>query len=129
MTYITRKYIQNHPNILFLFGDNDQRRGLGGMAKDFRGEPNVFGIRTKHAPLRAHWAYYTDTDLEKNRASILQDIASVVRKMQNYRAIWIPKSLGTGLASLQSTAPRTLEFLKGQLKMLRDKYSYCLHNE
>jgi hypothetical protein len=30
--YITKKYLENHPNHIFVFGDNSLRQGKGGAA-------------------------------------------------------------------------------------------------
>ena len=44
---ITRDKIKENPDVLYLFGDNLLRKGLGGQAKEMRGEPNTLGIVSK----------------------------------------------------------------------------------
>ncbi|KKL05458.1 hypothetical protein LCGC14_2605850, partial [marine sediment metagenome] len=48
--HITRQMLRDEPDTLFVFGDNMQRRGLGGQAFAMRGEPNAVGIPTKIFP-------------------------------------------------------------------------------
>lgn len=43
---IRRAHLRANPKNLYLFGDNEQRRGLGGLARECRGEPNAVGIAT-----------------------------------------------------------------------------------
>ena len=50
MKFITRQYVKAHPNVYFVFGDNEVRRGYGGQAKEMRGELNTVGVRTKRTP-------------------------------------------------------------------------------
>ena len=48
--FITRDMVKASPQTLFVFGDNLARWGMGGQAKEMRGEPNALGIPTKRAP-------------------------------------------------------------------------------
>ena len=67
-------YVRAHPNTLFVFGDNDQRRGKAGQAV-IRDEPNAIGFRTKKAPrTSAKSAYYTDDEYRENVAKCKQTL-------------------------------------------------------
>ena len=46
---ITRKYLRDNPNHVFVFGDNLKRMGMGGAAK-LRDMPNTYGFITKKYP-------------------------------------------------------------------------------
>ena len=46
---ITKEFLRNNPNVVFVFGDNCERRGLGGAAA-LRHEPNSYGFITKVSP-------------------------------------------------------------------------------
>ncbi|MBK6589930.1 MAG: hypothetical protein IPG22_16715 [Acidobacteria bacterium] len=50
MKWITRAFVREHRDRIFLYGDNLTRRGFGGQAAAMRGEPNVVGIPTKKLP-------------------------------------------------------------------------------
>ena len=45
-TTITREFLRDNPNIIFVFGDNEGRVGYGGAAA-LRDEPNTYGFITK----------------------------------------------------------------------------------
>lgn len=116
---ITREEVQKNPNVIYLFGDNDARTGLGGQAKEMRGEPNSFGISTKKRPSNDDNAFKSDTELEQNKTIITQDIEKVLAAWRTgeYRAVVIPP-IGTGLAKLQEKAPETYAYLQAELKRL-----------
>lgn len=47
---------------IYLFGDNLLRKGLGGQAKEMRGEPNTLGIVSKKYPSNSLSSFYSDGD-------------------------------------------------------------------
>ena len=47
---ICRDDLRRNPNAVYIFGDNEARTGLGGQAREMRGEPNAMGIATKRSP-------------------------------------------------------------------------------
>ena len=119
MGRITRDVVRANPDKAFLFGDNLTRRGLGGQAKEMRGEPNAFGIATKKVPFNNDGAFMTDLDFESNCHWIDLDIQRVVSS--GLTTIVIPTAgLGTGLADLPNRAPRTYAYLEAALKALED---------
>jgi hypothetical protein len=64
--FITREYVrESFGTTIFLFGDNMQRTGLGGQAKEMRNEPNAFGVPTKWKPTMQDDAFFTDDDFIK----------------------------------------------------------------
>lgn len=58
MVYITHDYLLEHPQYVFVFGDNALRKGYGGAAK-FRNHPNTYGFITKKAPNNNDGSFYT----------------------------------------------------------------------
>jgi hypothetical protein len=63
---IYREDLRNNPDFMFLFGDNLQRTGLGGQAKEMRGEFNAIGIATKKSPSLSDDAFFTDEEYVTN---------------------------------------------------------------
>lgn len=120
MKYVTREYIQKNPEVLFVFGDNDQRWGDGGMAKEFRDEPNSIGIRTKKYPGIQDKHFYSDDGYEENCAKIQEDVDRIRKAFRQYAIIYIPDGIGKGLAQLQKRAPKTYQFLQEQISKLRE---------
>jgi len=47
--FVSRGYLQTHPEYIFVFGDNLDRKGKGGAAK-LRDMPNSLGFITKRHP-------------------------------------------------------------------------------
>lgn len=119
--FISRSDIQSNPDKIYLFGDNDLRTGLGGQAKEMRGEPNAIGVRTKKAPLNDPSVYYTDNEFKDNVKKINDDIQQIRNAMLRGKILVIPEDgIGTGLAELRTKAPKTFAHLQGALKYLED---------
>lgn len=124
MRFISREYVRANPDKLFLFGDNLEQRGFGGQAAAMRGEPNTIGIPTKKSPSYADGAFFTDYELEQNKASIDLAFAKLAKATMNVtRVIVIPENgLGTGRAELDKRAPRTYAYLQSRLAELPDLF-------
>lgn len=128
--HISRKDVKENPDHIFVFGDNDMRTGLGGLAREVRGEPNAFGIRVKKRPYRDWDAYYTDREYEENLEKICGDINKIIDaivKSGKYSVIVFPKAgIGTGLADMQKRCPETFKsmnlILKGTLNINNGGY-------
>jgi hypothetical protein len=118
--FITREYVRANRNKLFLFGDNLERRGLGGQAAAMRGEPNAVGIPTKKWPSYKDEAFFSDDEFEQNKTAIDTALAKVMNAVtETIRTIVIPTDgLGTGRAQLDKRAPRTFAYLQKRLAEL-----------
>jgi len=119
---VLRSELKANPTTLYLFGDNDIRKGLGGQAKEMRGEPNAIGISTKKLPARGEEAYKSDTELQQNKKIITDDINKAIAEWNTgkYNKLIIPQ-MGVGLAELPTRAPETYKFLQQELKRLEDQ--------
>ena len=126
MKFITREYIQSHPQKIFLFGDNVERKGFGGQAREMRGEPNAMGIVTKTKPTNDIYSFFMDSQLEYNKILIDRDFAELHYRIEALReaigeepVIVLPEDgIGTGLAKLEAKAPLTYNYLQSKLKGL-----------
>lgn len=119
--WITREMVRANPDKVFLFGDNVERRGMGGQAREMRGEPNAFGVPTKLSPQMNEHAFFSDLHLAYNCERIDQSLEFL--KDINYwdKTIVIPADgLGTGLAELDKRAPKTFAYLEKRLAELED---------
>ena len=122
--FIHRKDLQCNRDIIYLFGDNDMRQGLGGQAKEMRGQANAIGIRTKKAPRYGN-VYYLDEEYDENISKIRQDFNKVDAKLQQGSMVVIPSDgFGTGLAKLKKYAPETLKYINDKIKELERKYNH-----
>ncbi|KKL57166.1 hypothetical protein LCGC14_2238130, partial [marine sediment metagenome] len=113
--FISRQDLRNNPDTTYLFGDNFEEKGLGGQAKEMRGEPNAVGIPSKKKPSNVDGSFFTDDELEANKAAIDTAFAKIPRN----KAIVIPEDgLGTGLANLREKAPETFKYLQSKVAEL-----------
>lgn len=122
--YWTLQDVKNKDDFIFIFGDNDVRTGKGGQAI-IREEKNAMGIPTKKYPGYNTKAYYTDVELNANKAKIDNAVNNIVYKLKNkkvqYKGIILPEDgLGTGLADLKNKAPETFEYLNKKIKELKN---------
>ena len=116
---ITRDKVKKNPDVLYLFGDNLLRKGLGGQAKEMRGEPNTLGIVSKKYPSNNKDSFYTDDDFYSWLEVFSVDIKNLAERINSgkYKAIVIPQ-IGVGLADLPNKAPRIWKYLKTTLDSL-----------
>ena len=93
-----------NPNKIYVFGDNDIRRGQAGQAK-IRYCKNAFGIPTKRLPSMNKNAFYRDSESDmKNMITSLQKLYKLAKKGN---IIVFPESgLGTGLAKMNTYSPK-----------------------
>jgi hypothetical protein len=105
---IYRIDLEKNPSLTYVFGDNVQRIGMGGQAREMRGEPNAVGVATK-------WSSYEFFDVARTveqNAIIDADMAPLFRIAKGGGTIVLPTDgLGTGLAELQTRAPATFDHL------------------
>lgn len=112
---VIRQFVRDNPAVIFVFGDNAIRRGLGGQAKEMRGEPNTVGVPTKWNPSRVEDAYFDDRDelgVARARVLIQQAFAVIESFLATGHDVVIPAAgLGTGLAELPTRAPSLHRFI------------------
>lgn len=122
-TRINRQDLKANPDVLYVFGDNDQRRGYGGLAASVRGEPNAVGVRTKKEPTMAPGAFYSDSEKEKHVSDMAADLLPVEEHLQQGKIVVFPISpLGSGFAKLEELAPETYHQLQSMVNVLREVY-------
>ena len=117
--FIRRVDLWANRDWLFLFGDNEQRSGMGGQAKEMRGEPNALGIRTKRKPSMEIDAFWSDGDYIANCGMILEDMAKAFDWVRQRKRVVLPADgIGTGRAALPKLAPKTFGFLLNTIRQL-----------
>lgn len=116
--FLTRSFIRKNPDDVFVFGDNLERRGTGGQAKEMRGEPNCIGLATKRSPKYDHSAFFDDSDYDEIVDLIEQDFINIEEAAKT-RNVYIPVNYpGSGLADLPNKAPKLWEYIKNRLDTL-----------
>lgn len=104
---------EHNPEYLFVFGDNQQRIGIGGQAQ-IRKCMNSIGIATK----KSVGEFMHDEEYDENCISIDADIMNIKKSLTNweYKAIVFPTAgLGWGRADIQTQCPRTALYLSQRL--------------
>ena len=125
MRSITREFVRSHRTWLFVFGDNLAKKGLGGQAREMRGEPNAVGIATKRSPSMNSDAFFSDSDI--HNVIVMGAIKDSFRILEFHLLsgdfVVIPKNgVGGGLANLPVTAPLIDTFIKDSIERLVNIY-------
>jgi hypothetical protein len=112
---IYRRDLQANPDVIYVFGDNSMRYGMGGQAGEMRGEPNAVGIATKWDIRGKDSDYYSDANFAGCTEQIREDWKPVYEFLQRPGSIVIVPmdGLGTGLSELPTRAPRVYRYLCG----------------
>lgn len=119
--FITRPDLQANPGTLFVFGDNMKERGLGGQARQMRGEPNAVGIPTKWKPTMESDAYFIDSDFPAVQGLIDERFNALLDHLRSGgRVVWPSSGIGTGLADLKNRAPRIWDYIETRRNALYD---------
>ena len=122
LDFITRDIVKDNPKKIFIFGDNDEKTGHGGQAKEMRGEINTIGIPTKKKPTMELDSFYSDEEFDVNKKKINFAISQMLNKVKEGYDIVIPSNgIGTGLSQLNIKAPKTYQFLIASLNAV-EKY-------
>jgi hypothetical protein len=115
---IYRADLKRNPTVLYVFGDNLERVGMGGQAGAMRGEPNAVGVATKTSPSRF---FKNDTSsVRLQNAAIDADMAPLFAQARAGGVIvWPSDGIGTGLSDLPEFSPRTLAHIEARLAELQ----------
>lgn len=119
--FITRKMVQERRTTIFVFGDNLCRTGLGGQAKEIRGEPNTVGIPTKRRPETGPRAYFEDSDWDYPGVRILIESAFSMLELflqAGFDVVLPEDGVGTGRAELTKRAPRIMSEIEKRIAAL-----------
>ena len=108
--------VRNNPNEIFVFGDNEERRGEGNQAI-IRNEPNTHGIAVKKAPKWDDNAYWYDDDYDRTTGIIDIDIASLQEKHSGKRWVFPYGGMGTGMGKPRhGTNENTMAYLRQKVR-------------
>lgn len=117
---IFRNDLRNNPDVLYLFGDNEVRRGRGGQAGECRDEPNAVGVATKRLPARTEEAFWSDDDYERCVQIIDADLQRAFAHVSAGGLVVCPSDgLGSGLSELPERAPRIYQYIRERIAALR----------
>jgi len=113
--HFTRTYIQERPTTWFCFGDNTKRVGMGGMAKEFRGEPNTIGIATKWSPSRGPLAYFSDINFAEVTSIIHGNFIFLYSRLKKGEPVIWSEGIGMGLSEMPTRCPLLWKYFQLQV--------------
>lgn len=122
---IFRRELQAHPDVFFVFGDNVERKGYGGQAKEMRDEPNAIGVATKFRGGMNNADFFSDNQIEHILANyVIPDLDKVEKQLAAGKTVVIPADgLGTGLAMLPDVAPKINAYIVGRIRGFEHEYN------
>jgi hypothetical protein len=113
--WIRREHLRNNPRDIYVFGDNAIRQGLGGQAKEMRGEPNAIGVAVKWGPNNHPISFFKDDEICFN--TVKEDLSRVEAYLGRGDVVVVPEDgIGTGRAQLERFAPKLDQFIKQWFK-------------
>ena len=117
---IYRIDLRANPDVLYVFGDNVDRVGLGGQAGEMRGEPNAVGVATKWSPFMNESAFFNDVDYDGIAKIIDADFEPLFKAAMNGKTIIIPADgLGTGLSEMPTRCPKLYQLVRNNIGILK----------
>lgn len=119
--YISRTDLKKNRHVLYVYGDNTQRKGLGGQAEQMRGEPNGIGVATKYRGAKDPDAYFGEEpeQIIAQKRVIDEDMKPLFDKVKRGGVVVISLAgLGTDRADLEFRAPSTWDYLQEKLVAL-----------
>lgn len=117
---IYRIDLRANPDVLYVFGDNVDRVGLGGQAGEMRGEPNAVGVATKWIPSMRETAFFDDSDYAHISKIIDTDFEPLFKAALNGKTIIIPADgLGTGLSEMPTRCPKLYQLVRNNIEILK----------
>lgn len=116
--WITRADLRSNPERRYVFGDNLARVGLGGQAREMRGEPNAIGVPTKVSPRQFM------TDVTPGALIAIDEAFHEVRTalLAGHDVVVPTDGLGTGLAELPTRAPKVAWCIDDHLRRLEREF-------
>lgn len=105
----TLALVKQHPNEIFVFGDNMAKYGKKIGQAIIRPMPNAFGVPTKREPARYDAAYFSDQPDEF--AAIKKSLQDLYRLSRRHTLVFPLGGLGTGLAEMQARSPEAWKYM------------------
>jgi len=104
--FIDQQYLREHPNEVFVYGDNLLRIGYGGAAA-LRDEPNTYGFITKKAPSGNKQDYYKPDEYEPVFYSELDKLIKIIK--ENPDKTYLISKIGADLANYYGIFEQIIE--------------------
>lgn len=113
--YISRKFIQSHPEWIFLYGSDEAERGAFGQMWEAYDEPNTIPIYTCVKMCRSS-GYYQDSMADRIRKVNTNQIQ---KALQTGKPIIPFPKIGEGYSRMKEFAPRTFSWLRKEIDKIQ----------
>lgn len=117
-----REDARRNPNVLYVFGDNTRRVGMGGQAGALRGEKNSVGVATKYFPGVDDDDFFGEgpSEIEAQKRILDNDMKPLFAHLvEGGVVVWPTDGIGTGLSMMPERAPTTFAYLEEKLASLQ----------
>lgn len=102
---ITKEFLRENPNCVFVFGDNRLRKGKKGAA-ELRDEPNTYGFITKKEPNNNDESFFKPVEY---RYVFEEEMRKLMLKIiNNPNKIFLISRLGSGLADKYNISEKVI---------------------
>ena len=103
---VTKDYLDTHPDVVFVYGDNLLRKGLGGAAR-LRNHPCTCGFITKKSPNLDNKAYFT---VSEYRPVFERELKLLIHHITNHpEYTFLISKIGSGLANRYNIYEQVIE--------------------
>lgn len=124
--WYSQELCRQHPDKVFVFGDNAKRFGMGGQAV-IRNESNTLGVATKRKPSMTESSFFSESS-ETDLDTVLSDLSTVWAALKEGKEVVIPVtaagevSLGRERAELPERAPSIYKTIVMHVEEMKDVY-------
>lgn len=131
--WLTPELCQERDDLIFVFGDNTKRVGMGGQAI-IRTQPNTLGVATKRLPSMAPSAFFSENN-EYDLECVIDDLKYLWDALKDGLTIVIPvtlegkPSLGLERAELPQRAPSIYNTICMHIKEMCATYGLVLDSD
>lgn len=116
---ITRAYVQQHPELFFVYGIDKAEQGTFGQCWDLHGEPNTGPVYTCWKMCKNN-RYFSDTQLEEIKQINVLATSAILKKAMDNPIVVLPK-IGRGGSRMFEFAPKAYEWLMKRLDIIQSK--------
>jgi hypothetical protein len=114
---ITKEFLDSHPNVIFVFGDNLNRMGIGGAAM-LRNHNQSYGFITKKVPTNELSSFYKPKEYQEVFHQEVNKLKEFIK--DNPKKLFLISKIGAGLADkffifetiIRKQLPKELEYFK-----------------
>lgn len=117
--WYTPELVEANPEVVFVFGDNSIRRGMGGQAI-IRGYPNIHGISTKRIGDMARGSFFQEGN-EDDQRIVEADLDGLEALLREGKKVLIPVSRQTETISLGLERAQLLQRAPSLYKLICDR--------